>query len=72
MEKLNLIKDNTTIISLNIISVYLSISFRAVERAAKHYSKKINRKLNRIIKHCLEMIKIGMVRTLIMFVDKYY
>ena len=70
IEKLNLKKENTTIISLNIVSMYPSISFRMVKKAVKHYAKKCDKKQKRTIKDCLEMIKFGMDHTLLTFVDK--
>ena len=70
IEKLNLKKENTTIISLNIVSMYPSISFRMVEKAVRHYAKTLNKKQKRTIKVCLKMIKFGMDHSLLTLVDK--
>ena len=39
IENLNLKKENTTIILLDIVSMYSSVSFRMVEKAVKRYAK---------------------------------
>ena len=72
IEKLDLRKNETTTISLDIVSMYPSITFSMVKKAIKFYAKNLKKRDKDIIKQCLEMIKFGMGNTLLTFVDKYY
>ena len=52
--------------------MYPSVTFSMVKRSFKSYSIKIKKRDKETIKHCFEMIKVGMGNTLITFIDKYY
>jgi hypothetical protein len=72
LKKLDLKKDDITIISFDAVRMYPSIKYKFVKRAIRHFMGHLNAETQGCIETCLEMIKFGMGNTLLTFVDKCY
>jgi hypothetical protein len=67
LKKLGSTRDTHTIISLDIVKFYPSVTYHLIEKVVDHYVKD-----HLMIRQCLRLIKFGMGNTVITFEDKYF
>ena len=72
LEKIGIMKNLHTIVSIDAIGMYPSISLRMVIKAITYFSEKVNEEDKGKISECLKLIKFGMGNTILAFLDKYY
>eukprot|EP00980_Cylindrotheca_fusiformis_P020377 scaffold7407_cov165-Cylindrotheca_fusiformis.AAC.1 len=72
LENCRIRRNHCTILSLDIVDMYPSISFKLVKKAIKHFSANLSRTLQRQINFSLQFLQFGMNHTYFMFGGKYY
>jgi hypothetical protein len=72
LEELDLIKDDVTIVSLDIKDTYPQCRFKAVKDAVRHHASKLPAPGCKKIHPCLDILKFSMGNTIVTFLDKYY
>jgi hypothetical protein len=72
LEKLNVRRDEVTIVSIDAQAMYPSIKFKLVINAVNFFAKNLSTIDRETIDDCLKLIQFGMGNTLLTFVDKYY
>jgi hypothetical protein len=73
LESLHLTSNNATIASIDAEAMYPpSIKYSLIEKAVYYYAEGLDNKAMNNIQTCLEMIKFGMMNTILTFVYKYY
>ena len=70
--KIKINKKTHTIVSLDAINMYPSITFEMVKKAVYYFGSKLPAIEKENIEKCLEMIDFGMGNTLLTFRDKYW
>lgn len=61
-----------TVASFDAVDMYPSIKFHLVKKAIKYFARSLGKEDRDTIDWCLEMIKFGMSKTLLTFIDKFY
>jgi hypothetical protein len=72
LESLGLTTTNATIASIDAEAMYLSIKYSLIKKAVYYYAEGLDYETVNNIQTCLEMIKFGMMNTILTFVNKYY
>jgi hypothetical protein len=72
LESLHLTSNNATIASIDAEAMYPSIKYSLIEKAVHYYAEGFDDEAMNNIQTCLEMIKFGMMNTILTFVNKYY
>ena len=65
-------QEQVTVASFDAVMMYSSIKFHLVKKAVHYFARNLSIEDQNTIKCCLKMIKFGMSKTLITFVDKFY
>ena len=61
-----------TIASVDAIYMYLSIKLSTIKKSVRFFARKLIAVTKKTIKLCLELIRFGMISTLISFDTDYY
>ena len=72
VEHMSINASNSTIATVDAVSMYPSIKFSLIEKAVEHYSKSLDEDDLTKIRACLKFLEFGMSSTLITFKNKYY
>jgi hypothetical protein len=72
LEKLNIKRSNSTIVTVDIEAMYPSIQFIHVRKAVEYFLRDAPQEDKIKADQCLEMIKFGMANTIVTFAGKYY
>ncbi len=72
LEKLNIKRSNSTIVTVDIEAMYPSIQFIHVQKAVEYFLRDAPQEDKIKADRCLEMIKFGMANTIVTFAGKYY
>ena len=72
LESLKLSNENCTIVSLDIVDMYPSITFLILMKAIEYFSRNFSEADKERIRNALEMWQFSMGNLLLTFQDKYY
>ena len=72
IDQLMIKEGEATIIKYSAEAIYPSIKLKLVIKAVNYFSKRLRKEERKRIKDCLEMLKFGMISTILSFRDKYY
>eukprot|EP00957_Ditylum_brightwellii_P099294 7563308-Ditylum_brightwellii.AAC.1 len=72
LEGLGLIKDNVTMMSLDIKNMYPLVIVKLIKRALEFYSRYLSKEDKQKIQLGMEMVQFGMKSTLVSYQDKYF
>lgn len=72
LEKLNIKRHQSSIVTLDIEAMYPSIQIEHVKRAVEYFLRDAPEEDKKTAEHCLDMIRFGMANTMVTFNGKYY
>jgi hypothetical protein len=72
LEKLNINKNNNTVILIDIVDFYPSTRFSLIYKAIEYFTENLSLDDKNLIFYCMDLIKFGMKSTLISFKDKIF
>ena len=65
-------REEVTIASVGAINVYLSIKLETIKKAVRFFARTLTTATKKTINICLELVRFGMISTLICFDGEYY